>query len=49
MPGGATLAQRISRAKAKLKAAAAPFALPAPEDRNDRLASVLHVLYLIFN
>jgi RNA polymerase sigma factor (sigma-70 family) len=45
----ATMAQRISRAKAKVKAAAEPFALPAPATRTERLRSVLHVLYLLFN
>jgi len=44
-----TMAQRISRAKAKLKAAAEPFSLPAPAERPVRLRSVLHVLYLLFN
>ena len=45
----ATMAQRISRAKAKIKASSEPFALPAPDQRTDRLRSVLHVLYLLFN
>ena len=45
----ATMAQRISRAKAKLKAADEPFALPPPGQGGERLPSVLHVLYLIFN
>jgi len=45
----ATMAQRISRAKAKLKAADEPFALPPPGRGGARLPSVLHVLYLIFN
>ena len=45
----ATMAQRISRAKAKLKAAEEPFSLPSPEERAERLQSVLHVLYLLFN
>ncbi|MET0864291.1 MAG: sigma-70 family RNA polymerase sigma factor [Nakamurella sp.] len=44
-----TMAQRISRAKAKIKAAGAVFSLPAAEQRDDRLRAVLHVLYLIFN
>ncbi|HEY3724173.1 MAG TPA: DUF6596 domain-containing protein [Acidimicrobiia bacterium] len=44
----ATMAQRISRAKATVKASGERFALPAPEARADRLRSVLHVLYLIF-
>jgi RNA polymerase sigma factor (sigma-70 family) len=45
----ATMAQRISRAKAKLKAADEPFALPPPGQGGERLPSVLHVLYLVFN
>ncbi|HEV2311001.1 MAG TPA: DUF6596 domain-containing protein [Acidimicrobiia bacterium] len=44
-----TMAQRISRAKATIKGSADPFALPAPDVRTDRLRSVLHVLYLLFN
>jgi RNA polymerase sigma factor (sigma-70 family) len=44
-----TMAQRISRAKATVKASAEPFALPAPEGRAQRLRSVLRVLYLIFS
>ena len=45
----ATMAQRISRAKASIKASDVPFALPDDADRDARLVSVLHVLYLIFN
>jgi RNA polymerase sigma factor (sigma-70 family) len=45
----ATMAQRISRAKASIKASGAPFDMPAPAERAGRLASVLHVLYLVFN
>jgi RNA polymerase sigma factor (sigma-70 family) len=45
----ATMGQRISRAKAKIKASGEPFALPAPEDRPQRLRQLLHVLYLLFN
>jgi len=44
-----TMAQRISRAKATLKASGEPFTLPPPDQRAGRLASVLHVLYLLFN
>ena len=44
-----TMGQRISRAKQSIKAAAAPFTLPPPDERDDRLRVVLHVLYLIFN
>jgi RNA polymerase sigma factor (sigma-70 family) len=45
----ATMAQRISRAKSKIKEAGASFSLPTKRDRAERLASVVHVLYLIFN
>ena len=45
----ATMAQRISRAKQRIKATGIPFRLPAEADRADRLRVVLHVLYLIFN
>jgi predicted RNA polymerase sigma factor len=44
-----TMAQRISRAKATLKASGEPFTLPPPAQRAGRLASVLHVLYLLFS
>jgi RNA polymerase sigma factor (sigma-70 family) len=44
-----TMAQRISRAKSAIKASAEPFALPPPDQLPDRLRSVLHVLYLLFN
>jgi predicted RNA polymerase sigma factor len=43
------MAQRISRAKATIKGAAEPFTLPARAVRSERLRSVLHVLYLLFN
>ena len=45
----ATMAQRISRAKAKIKASGERFTLPPPDQRPQRLRSVLHVLYLLFN
>ena len=45
----ATMAQRISRAKQRIKASGVPFGLPEGEERAGRLRSVLHVLYLIFN
>ncbi len=45
----ATMAQRISRAKAKVKASDEPFTLPSAGERAERLRSVLHVLYLLFN
>jgi RNA polymerase sigma-70 factor (ECF subfamily) len=44
-----TLAQRIVRAKAKIKAARIPYQLPTRADLPERLASVLHVIYLVFN
>jgi RNA polymerase sigma factor (sigma-70 family) len=44
-----TMAQRIGRAKQRIKAAGAEFHLPPEPERADRLRSVLHVLYLIFN
>ncbi len=44
-----TMAQRISRAKQSVVAAGATFRLPSRDERADRLAAVLHVLYLIFN
>jgi RNA polymerase sigma factor (sigma-70 family) len=45
----ATVGQRISRAKQRIKASGAEFRMPPPEELPDRLAAVLHVLYLIFN
>ena len=45
----ATMAQRISRAKQNIKASGVQFQLPTKEERAQRLRSVLHVLYLIFN
>jgi predicted RNA polymerase sigma factor len=45
----ATVGQRISRAKQSIRASGAEFRLPPPEELPDRLAAVLHVLYLIFN
>ncbi len=44
-----TLAQRIVRAKAKIVAARIPYEVPGPAERPARLASVLRVLYLVFN
>jgi RNA polymerase sigma-70 factor, ECF subfamily len=44
-----TLAQRIVRAKAKIKAAKIPYQVPARADLPERLATVLHVIYLVFN
>jgi RNA polymerase sigma factor (sigma-70 family) len=45
----ATIAQRISRAKQRIKASGIPFSLPPEPERAERLQVVLHVLYLIFN
>jgi RNA polymerase sigma factor (sigma-70 family) len=44
-----TMAQRISRAKATIRDSGAPFTLPPADERAERLAVVLHVLYLVFN
>lgn len=44
-----TMAQRITRAKAKIKSARIPFRVPDTGDVTDRRAAVLAVLYLIFN
>jgi RNA polymerase sigma factor (sigma-70 family) len=45
----ATMAQRISRAKQRIKASNVPFSMPSGPDQPQRLRSVLHVLYLVFN
>lgn len=45
----ATMAQRISRAKATIKKAGATFALPAEPELSTRMKAVGHVLYLVFN
>ena len=45
----ATMAQRISRAKQSIKSSNIPFRMPNDDERAERLAAVLHVLYLIFN
>jgi RNA polymerase sigma factor (sigma-70 family) len=47
--GEPTMAQRISRAKQRIKASGVPFRMPTPEEQTARLRSVLHVLYLIYN
>lgn len=44
-----TLAQRIVRAKAKIRDARIPYQIPSREDLPDRLETVLHVIYLVFN
>jgi RNA polymerase sigma-70 factor (ECF subfamily) len=44
-----TVAQRIVRAKAKIKGARIPYQVPSRADLPDRLDTVLHVIYLVFN
>jgi RNA polymerase sigma factor (sigma-70 family) len=44
-----TMAQRISRAKQRIKSSGIPFRMPTDDERAERLSAVLHVLYLIFN
>jgi RNA polymerase sigma factor (sigma-70 family) len=44
-----TMAQRISRAKERIRSAGVPFGMPPASEVDDRLRVVLQVLYLIFN
>jgi RNA polymerase sigma factor (sigma-70 family) len=44
-----TMAQRISRAKQRIRATEIPFGMPPEPEWSERLRVVLHVLYLIFN
>ncbi len=44
-----TMGQRLSRARAKIARAGIPFAVPGPDQWDARLASVLAVVYLVFN
>ena len=44
-----TMAQRISRAKKRIKSSNVPFRLPTESEWSERLRAVLHVLYLMFN
>jgi RNA polymerase sigma-70 factor (ECF subfamily) len=44
-----TLAQRIVRAKAKIRDAGIPYQVPGPDELAERLDSVLRVIYLVFN
>ncbi|MEV7227216.1 DUF6596 domain-containing protein [Polymorphospora sp. NPDC051019] len=43
------MARRITRAKAKIKAAHIPYRVPSADDIRERLAGVLAVVYLVFN
>jgi len=45
----ATVAQRISRAKQRIRASGTEFRMPSGTERSERIAAVLQVLYLIFN
>jgi RNA polymerase sigma factor (sigma-70 family) len=45
----ATMAQRISRAKQTIRQSNIPFRLPQDEEQAERIGTVLHVLYLVFN
>jgi RNA polymerase sigma-70 factor (ECF subfamily) len=49
LTGAPTLAQRIVRAKAKIRDARIPYQVPSPADLPERLESVLRVVYLVFN
>ena len=44
-----TLAQRIVRAKTKIRETPIPYEVPTPEELPERLGAVLHVIYLVFN
>ena len=46
---GSTIAQRIVRAKSKIKSAGIPYKVPSRSDLPDRLDAVLQVIYLVFN
>ena len=44
-----TLAQRIVRAKTKIRETRIPYEVPTPEELPERMGAVLHVIYLVFN
>jgi RNA polymerase sigma-70 factor (ECF subfamily) len=44
-----TLAQRIVRARAKIRETPIPYEVPTPQELPERLGAVLHVIYLVFN
>src|SRR5208283_2558150 len=44
-----TLAQRIVRAKAKIRETPIPYEVPTPQELPERLGAVLQVIYLVFN
>jgi RNA polymerase sigma-70 factor (ECF subfamily) len=44
-----TLAQRIVRAKARIRETPIPYEVPMPQELPERLGAVLHVIYLVFN
>ena len=49
LSGATTLAQRIVRAKGKIRDARIPYEVPSPDELPQRLDSVLRVVYLVFN